>query len=133
MTPATATNAITEPHTITATVEYTKDDATWIVAPDGTTVTFSLSDNVPSAYFVGDVDTDTTVSGKASVFINADDPGTVTIGASTSFTLASVVGTFSASTGSGYSGPSVTKTYVSATLWWGKYDHTANFLGGATF
>jgi hypothetical protein len=133
LTPATATNAITEPHTITATVEYTKDGTTWTIAPDGTTVTFSLSDNVPNAYFVGGVDTGKTVSGKTSVSIKADDSGTVTIGASTSFTIASVVGTFTASTGSGSSGSSVTKTYVSATLWWAKYDHTESFLGGATF
>jgi hypothetical protein len=133
LTPATATNGITEKHKIMAKVEYTKDGTNWTIVPDGTLVTFSLSNNVPNAYFVDGVDNDTTVSGYASVFINADSPGTVTIGGSSSFNITGVVGTFTASTGTEYSGSNVTKTYVSASLFWAKYDYTANFLGGATF
>jgi hypothetical protein len=133
LTPASDTNGITESHEIVAKVEYTKDGTSWTIVPDGTLVTFSLLNNVPNAYFVGGVNNDTTVSGYASAFINADNPGTVTIGASSSFNITGVFGTFTASTGTGYSGSNVTKTYVSATMFWAKFDYKASFLGGATF
>jgi hypothetical protein len=133
LTPAADTNGIDEKHEITATVEYSNDGTTWTSVPDGTLVTFSLSNNAPNAYFVDGDNDDTTVDGSASVFINAEDTGTVNIGASSSFTVDGIGGTFSVSTGTGYSGSDVAKTYVSASLYWLKHDHLDNPLGGATF
>jgi hypothetical protein len=116
LAPARDTNAIGEPHEIVAKVEYSKDGTNWTVAPDGTLVTFSLSNNVPNAYFVGGVNTNTTTGGYTSIFINADSPGTVTIGGSSNFTVTGINGTFSVSTGTGFSGSDVTKTYIKARI-----------------
>jgi hypothetical protein len=133
LTPATDTNGITEPHEITAHVEYSDDGSTWMDVP-AALVTFSLTDSDGDAYFVGGVNTATTdTNGLCSVWINKPTAGTVTIDASSDFTIGGIDGTFSVATGTGYSGPAAEKIYLDASLAWEKHDNEGQPLGGATF
>ena len=53
-------------HEIVAKVEYTDDGTSWTIVPDGTTVTFSLSNNVADQY---------PVFATEIGFMSGDDPG----------------------------------------------------------
>lgn len=120
LTPATATNASGQDHTITATVEQ-NDGSGWALASGKTaTITLSTSGGSP-AQFPGPLTTTTCVTGAAGtcqVTFSKADPGVVTINGSTTFdiTVGGHTATVSAQTNQankdlgGTLG--VTKTYV---------------------
>ena len=126
LSPLTATNSVTDPHTITATVS--QNDQLGITdplgdavagfgpAPDGTLVTFSLLNNTAGAAFVGGVNTCTTTGGTCSVDINSSTPGSVDIHATTTFSVLGV--SLTRASGDGLSGDSAdaNKVYVAGTL-----------------
>ncbi len=113
ISPATATNAVNQPHTITATV--TKNDGSGSTPAIGVLVTFSIPSG--SATFVGGVNTCTTnASGQCSVQINSLTTGANTIHATTTFSVGGV--SLTRTTGDGLSGDSAdaSKTYVDANI-----------------
>jgi hypothetical protein len=117
LSPLTATNNITDPHTIFATVKQDLGDGVGMVnAPNGTLATFSLVNNTAGATFVGGVNTCTTTAGACSVTINSATPGSVDIHAVTTFTVDGV--SLTRATGDGLSGDSVdaNKRYVAGAL-----------------
>lgn len=114
LSPLTATNNITDPHTITATVSQ-NDGSGWSSAPNGTLVTFSLLNNTAGAAFVGGINTCTTTSGACSVQINSSTPGSVDIHATTTFTVGGVSLT-RASDGTHGSSGDANKLYVAGAL-----------------
>jgi hypothetical protein len=97
LSPLTATNLVNEEHTITATVQ--QDDGLaantgggdavtgFGPAPDGTTVTFSFTQNTIGATFVGGVNTCNTIGGECSIVITSSTPGTVLVHATTTFNI----------------------------------------------
>jgi len=99
ITPLQATNEVNDTHVLTATVKQITG-AGESNAPDGTVVTFSLSNNTALADFVDDgVDSDgdlikgndcVTTSGQCSVSITTSTPGDVDIDASTTFSVSGV-------------------------------------------
>lgn len=134
LSPLTATNSTTEPHTITAAVKQNLGTGGGFVnAPNGTIVVFSLANNSgATASFVSDgVDSngdgnsgnDAVVNnGTASVQIVSATAGTVTINATTTFTVGGVSltrdtnpATTSIPAGPNGTGPA-TKTYVAPNL-----------------
>jgi hypothetical protein len=133
LTPETDKNGITEPHTITAHVEISKDGSNWDDV-SGALVTFTLTDSDGDAYFVSGDSATTGADGKCSVEINKPTAGTVYIDASADFSVANIDGTFSVATGTGcYSGDRVEKIYVEASLAWLKHDDEGQPLYGAKF
>ena len=84
--PASATNQVDDPHTVTATVQV-NDGTGWSTAGSGVTVNFSLVNNTAGASFVGSSSATTNASGQASVDINSSSPGSVDIHASTTVTV----------------------------------------------
>lgn len=84
LSPLEATNAVNDPHTITATV--TKNDGTGVTPAVGVTVDFSVAPG--SATFVGgDSDCVTNGSGECSIQIVSSTTGSNTIDATTTFTV----------------------------------------------
>ena len=82
--PPSAFNEIGDNHVVTATVQVHNGDGSYVNAPNGTLVTFSLVNNTASADFVPAVggDTCTTSAGQCSVTINATQTGGVDVHAS---------------------------------------------------
>src|SRR4029079_653767 len=121
LSPLSATNEVNSPHTITATVSQndqlaagaTGGDGTtgFGPAPNGTTVTFSLLNNVAGASFVSG-NTCTTTAGSCTVQINTSTPGGVDIHATTTFSVLTV--RLTRASGDGLPGDSANahKTYV---------------------
>ena len=128
LSPLTATNAVGSAHTITATVTQNDQLASgdpggdgttgFGPAPDGTLVTFSLTNNAAGATFVGGVNTCTTSggTGTCTVQINSTSAGGVDIHATTTFSVLGV--SLTRATGDGLSGDGVDvhKTYVNAQI-----------------
>ncbi len=113
ISPLTATNSVGQPHTITATVSQNSGSG-FVAAPNGTTVTFSLTNSGgATATFVGGINTCTTTAGVCSVQINSPTAGTVTIHATTTFSVLGV--SLTRATGDGLPGDSANavKNYVS--------------------
>ncbi|HLW54852.1 MAG TPA: hypothetical protein VKW06_18600 [Candidatus Angelobacter sp.] len=110
--PLTATNEINTPHTFTATVQQNPGTG-FVNVPDGTTITFSLSNNTANASFVGP-NTCTTTAGSCSITITGTQAGSVTITASSTVTVSGV--SLTRTTGDGLSGDSVSavKTFISS-------------------
>ena len=123
LTPLTATNAVGDPHTITAHVQ--QDDGLpagapgdgvtgFGPAPNGTLVTFSLVNNTAGASFVGG-NTCTTTAGTCTVQINSSTAGSVNIHATTTFLVGGVSLTRATGTG-GLNRADAVKTYVDANI-----------------
>ncbi len=124
VSPLTATNEVNSAHTITATVSQDDglpsgapgDGATGFgSAPDGTLVTFSLSNNTAGAAFVGGFNTCTTTSGTCSVSINTSAAGSVDIHATTTFSVGTKSLTRATGTG-GNNSANANKVYVDAKI-----------------
>ncbi len=114
ITPATATNAVGTPHTITATVTST-DGTTPSNAPNGTVVTFSIASG--SATFVGGTNTCSTTSGLCTVVITSTAAGDNTIHAVTTFTpTGSAQALTRATDGTHGSSSDAAKKYVDAAI-----------------
>src|SRR5262249_7389462 len=81
ISPLTATNEVGTPHTFTAHVNVNTGTGGYVSAPDGTTITFSIT-NGPGS-FVGGVNTCTTAggTGSCSVQVVSSTPGVTTISA----------------------------------------------------
>src|SRR5262249_28621719 len=112
ISPLTATNEIGQAHTFTATVKQNTGSG-FVNVPDGTTVTFSLSNNTANASFVPPAaNTCTTTGGSCSITINAPQGGSVTITATSTVTVSGV--SITRTTGDGLSGdsPSAVKKYI---------------------
>jgi hypothetical protein len=131
LSPLTATNAINQPHKITATVQYQQGAGTFANAPDGSTVNLTLANtNGAGASFctdstcntlvttgtpAGSATTCTVASGQCFVYLKSSTAGTITINANSTFTVGGQ--SLSASTTDpinltrGGTGPA-TKTYV---------------------
>jgi hypothetical protein len=87
VTPLVATNETGEDHVVTATVQQDTGSG-FVSAPNGTTVTFSLPNNLASAAFKpAGVNTCTTTSGTCSVTITTTATGTVDIHATSTFSI----------------------------------------------
>ena len=123
LTPLTATNAVGDPHTITAHVQQDDglpagapgDGATGFgPAPNGTLVTFSLVNNTAGASFVGG-NTCTTTAGTCTVQINSSTAGSVNIHATTTFLVGGVSLTRATGTG-GLNSADANKVYVDANI-----------------
>jgi hypothetical protein len=114
VSPLTATNAVGQPHIITATVS--QDPGTgFVAAPNGTLVTFSLLNNAAGATFVGGVNTCTTTAGSCFVQINSTATGGVDIHATTTFSVGGVSLTRATGTG-GLNGADAHKSYVGGSI-----------------
>ncbi|HXA41788.1 MAG TPA: hypothetical protein VNV65_02630 [Candidatus Solibacter sp.] len=114
--PLTATNAVGTPHTFTATVNVNNGSG-YVTAPNGTHVTFSLTNTGgANAAFVGGVSTCTTTGGSCSVSITSTKAGQTTVKASTTLSVLGV--SMTRSTGDGLPGDSVSavKTWVDASI-----------------
>ena len=146
LSPLTDTNGITEIHTITATVQ--QDDGLaantgggdavtgFGPAPDGTTVTFSFSQNTIGAVFVpAGANTCTTTAGTCSIQITSSAAGTVLVHATTTFNIGPApVEEVTRATGTGgLNSADAEKIFVLGSLAWFKDDNAGNLLGGATF
>lgn len=126
LSPLTAVNEVNHAHTITATVQQNDglpagapgDGVTGFgPAPDGTVVTFSLSNNSAGATFVsGNSCTINNGLGTCSIQINSTSAGSVTIDATTTFSVGGV--SLTRATGDGLSGDgsSVSKRFVDANI-----------------
>jgi len=146
LSPLTDTNGITETHTIEATVQ--QDDGLaantgggdavtgFGPAPDGTTVTFSFSQNTIGAVFVPPgANTCTTTAGVCSIQITSSAAGTVLVNATTTFNIGPApVEEVTRTTGTGgLNSADAEKIFVLGSLAWFKDDNAGNPLGGATF
>ena len=117
LTPLTATNEIGSPHTFTATVKMDNTGTgTFVNAPDGTLVTFSLPGAPAGVSFVSGINTCTTVSGSCSISVTSTTVATATIHATTTFSVLGV--SLTRATGDSLSGDSVdaTKNWVDANI-----------------
>jgi hypothetical protein len=143
--PLDDTNGIGEAHLLTATVQQDDRKAAntgggdavtgFGPAPNGTTVTFSLTNsNGATATFVGGVNTCATTGGTCSVSINSPTAGTVVIHATTTFSVNGVSLTRATGPGVGTAvGDDARKVYIQGTLSWTKVDGAGRLLVGATF
>jgi hypothetical protein len=144
LSPLTDTNGITEDHVITATVQQddglaanaTGGDASsgFGPAPTGTTVTFSLANNLASAVFNPAATTTctTNASGQCTITITSTTAGGVDVHATTTFSVGGVSLTRATGTG-GNNSADAHKDFVDGTLRWLKHDQSGNLLGGAKF
>ena len=147
LTPKTATNGITESHTVTATVEQTNGSRDgngaliWTKVP-GITVSYQLKPPTDAAPASGTCTTVTDADGKCTFTFNKATAGLVTINASTStwnVTVGNESAPVSAATtadnkalgGTGLD--EATKTYVDGSISWVKVDEEGLRLGGAEF
>ena len=111
--PPSATNEVTEPHTITATVEM-HDGTSWKPA-GGANVTFTLENNGAGASFVAGNTATTSTNGQGSIDINSSLTGSVEIHAETSVNVQGLTLTRETD-GLGGNTPNASKTYVDAVL-----------------
>ena len=146
ISPLDDTNGIGEAHTLTATVQQDDKKAAnpgggdavtgFGPAPNGTLVTFSLTNsNGATATFVGG-NTCTTTGGTCTVTINSPTAGTVVIHATTTFSVNGV--SLTRSTGPGLAtvaGDDARKIYSAGSIAWVKIDGATppRYLAGATF
>ncbi len=113
--PLSAYNKVGDPHQVTATVKVHNGDGSYVNAPNGTLVTFSLVNNNNSSTFVGGVSTCTTTSGVCSVSINTSNTGSVEIHASASPEVLGVTVNVETN-GQGDNSENGLKTYVNAKI-----------------
>ncbi len=112
LTPPTATNDLSQPHTITATVKQ-NDGTGGFVPAVSKPVTFSFASNPNNATFVNNVNTCTTdQNGQCPVTIVSSQPGTDVIHATTTFSVLGVNLTRATSDGLPGDGSDVNKIYV---------------------
>src|SRR5439155_818881 len=130
-----ATNAVGQPHTFTATVlEDLGDGKGYVVPVANQAVTITLTNtNGAAANPAGPFTGNTNGSGQFAVTFTSATAGQVLGNASSSFTLNGV--SLSRATGDSHTGDSgpATKTFVAGSLRWKKVDEGGNLLGGATF
>jgi hypothetical protein len=115
ITPPTATNEVRTTHTFTAHVNVNTGSGGFVSAPDGTSVTFSLTG--PGS-FVGGVNTCTTAggTGACSVQITSATPGVTTLNATTTLSVAGVSLTRATGDANAGDGPNAQKTWVDANV-----------------
>jgi len=113
--PLEAYNEVGDDHVVTATVQVHDGDGSYVDAPDGTLVTFSLVNNNNGSVFVGGVNTCNTIAGQCSVTINATQTGSVDIHAVSSPEVLGINVNVATGTGGDNSADAV-KTYVNAKI-----------------
>jgi uncharacterized repeat protein (TIGR01451 family) len=114
ITPLTATNAVNDPHTFTATVKINSGTGGYVNAPDGTTVTFS-KDSGPGTFTPANGQC-TTSAGSCSVQLVSATPGVTTIQATTDVTVGGVTVTRTTNDANAGDGPNAQKTWVDANI-----------------
>jgi len=114
ISPLAATNAIGSGHVFTATVKV-NDGSGYVNAPDGTNVTFSLSNNSAGATLSG-ANPCITSGGTCSITVTSTGPGQVTITATTTVTVGGVSLTRATNDGKLGDGPNAVKTFVDANI-----------------
>ena len=107
--PLEAVNPVGTNHTVTALVEVSTG-AGWVLAPDGTSVVFTLLNNAAGATFVT-ASTTTTRGGVASVTVFASNQGSVVIRAMADVTMGGLVLRRATGLG-GVNGPDALKSWV---------------------
>ncbi|MFN2463513.1 MAG: beta strand repeat-containing protein [Candidatus Dormibacteria bacterium] len=112
ISPLTATDAVGDTHTLTATVKTNAGDgAGYVTAPKGTMVNFSLTNtNGATGAFVGGVHSCTTTSGSCSGQITSPSAGQTSVTASTTLSVGGV--SLTRTTGDGLAGDSATASKI---------------------